>query len=302
VTLLVIVGPTASGKTELALRLAGERPAEIVSADSVQVYRHFNVGTSKPDAEQRARAVHHLIDCIEPLEPMDAARWAELAEAAIADIRSRGKVPIVCGGSFLYIKALLFGLAPAPPADQALRRRHQERAVRDGRAVLHVELSRVDPATAARLSPNDLVRVSRALEVYELTGIPMGQWQMRHGFGERRYDAKLVGVKWPRAELDRRIYERAAVMLHQGWIAEVNQLLMAGYGAARAMRSVGYRQIAEALRAGPLTDPSDLLDSIAQKTRVFARHQRTWLRDQPVLWLSPDRLATLRWEEVLEGS
>src|SRR5688572_30525224 len=139
--LLVIVGPTASGKTDLAVALAERLDAEIVSADSVQVYRRFEIGTGKPSAEQRARPPHHLIDVADPLEPMDAARWAALAEEAILDIRARGKRPIVCGGAFLWVRALLFGLAAAPPADPGVRARHAERAASEGRAALHAELA-----------------------------------------------------------------------------------------------------------------------------------------------------------------
>jgi tRNA dimethylallyltransferase len=148
--LLVIVGPTASGKTELALELCERWNGEIVSADSVQVYRYFDRGTGKPSAEERARATHHLLDIVEPSEAMDAARWAELAQRAVEGLFARGKRPIVCGGSFLWVRALLYGLAPAPPASAELRREHQETAAREGRARLHQELARVDPEAAAR--------------------------------------------------------------------------------------------------------------------------------------------------------
>src|SRR3954447_25898567 len=178
--LWVVVGPTASGKTSLAIELCEKYDGEIVSADSVQVYRHFEVGTGKPSAEERARARHHLIDVIEPSEPMDAARFADLAELAIADIRARGKRPIVCGGTFLWVRALIHGLVPAPPADAGLRARHQARVNDVGRAGLHADLARVDPEAARRLAPNDFVRVSRALEVFELTGVRMSDWQAEH--------------------------------------------------------------------------------------------------------------------------
>ncbi len=282
--LVVIVGPTASGKTELAVRLAEERGGEIVSADSVQVYRHFELGTGKPSAEERARAVHHLIDILEPNDPMDAAQWAELADRSIADIRRRGREPIVCGGSFLWVKALLFGLAGAPAADPELRARHRERAEREGRPALHAELAKVDPATAARLAPNDFVRVSRALEVYELSATPHTRFHEEHGFRAPRHTARLLGVRREPAELDRRIETRARAMLAAGWVDEVRALLAAGYGDTRAMNAVGYKQIVEALRGeGPL-DVEALTTSIVRATRVFARRQRTWLREQPVEW------------------
>jgi tRNA dimethylallyltransferase len=288
--LVVIVGPTASGKTELAVRLAEERGGEIVSADSVQVYRHFELGTGKPSAAERARAVHHLIDILEPNEPMDAAQWAERADRAISDIRARGREPIVCGGSFLWVKALLFGLAGAPAADAGIRARHRERAEREGRPALHAELAKVDPVTAARLAPNDFVRVSRALEVYEQSGTPLSRFHEEHGFRAPRYTARLLGVRREPAELDRRIEARARAMLAAGWVDEVRALLAAGHADTRAMNAVGYKQIKEALGGeGPL-DAEALTTSIVRATRVFARRQRTWLRDQPVEWVTgPER-------------
>src|SRR6185503_17437759 len=162
--LTVVVGPTASGKTALAIRLAEERGGEIVSADSVQIYRRFAVGTGKPSASEQARAVHHLIDVLEPDQPIDAAGWATLATRTIDEVRARGKEPIVCGGTFLWVRALLFGLAEAPAGDPVVRARHREQAEREGRPALHAALSQVDPQSAARLAPNDFVRVSRALE------------------------------------------------------------------------------------------------------------------------------------------
>jgi tRNA dimethylallyltransferase len=287
--LLVVVGPTASGKTDFAVRLAERHDGEVVSADSVQVYRKFDVGTGKPSSEQRARIKHHLLDMVEPLDAMDAARWAFMAERSVEEIRARGKLPIVCGGTFLWIKALLFGLAAAPPADAAIRARHNERAAREGRPVLHAELARVDPDSAAKLQPNDLVRVSRALEVFELTGVPMSKWQDDHGFRKPRYDARLVGVRHPRDTLDRRITERTERMLAAGWVDEVAALIAQGFAGARAMGSVGYRQIAEALGKGEQPKAEELSEPINRATRVFARRQRTWLRDEPVAWLTPEQ-------------
>jgi tRNA dimethylallyltransferase len=286
--LLVVVGPTASGKTALAVRLAEERGGEIVNADSVQVYRRFDIGAGKPSAEERARAVHHLLDVLEPDAPIDAAGWAELAVRAIDDIRARGREPIVCGGTFLWVRALLFGLAGAPPADPAIRARHRARAESEGRPALHAELAGVDPESATRLAPNDLVRVSRALEVHELTGVPLSRWQADHGFRSPRYTARLIGVRREREELDRRIEARVRAMLAAGLIDEVRTLTAAGYGATRAMGAVGYKQVSLALASGAPIDTDALALSIVRATRVFARRQRTWLRDEPVEWLEPN--------------
>lgn len=285
-SLLVIVGPTASGKTELALRIAEDQNAEIVSADSVQIYREFDVGSGKPTAEERARVPHHLIDWADPLESMDAARWASLAESTIAEIRARGKTPIICGGTFLWVRALLYGLAPAPPADVEVRTRHEALVQAKGRPALHAELTDVDPESASRLSPNDFVRVSRALEVYELTGTKMSAWQEQHGFRTPRHDAKLVGIRRSRDELNARIAARVRAMLGARWIEEVERLLARGYRDARAMKAVGYRQIVEALDAGD-AEPEALFERIDRATRIFARRQRTWLREQTVEWVEP---------------
>jgi len=285
--LWVVVGPTASGKTALAIELCEAHDGEIVSADSVQVYRHFEIGAGKPSVEERARAKHHLIDVIEPNEPMDAARFTQLAELAIADIRARGKRPIVCGGTFLWVRALIHGLVPAPPADPALRARHQARVAEVGRNGLHADLARVDGEAARRLAPNDFVRVSRALEVFELTGVRMSEWQAAHGFKTSRHDARLLGVRREKSELDQLILARCRAMLQAGWVAEATRLLQAGYADSRPFNSVGYKQIALALQSEQPLDLESLELSIFRATRIFARRQRTWLRDQPIEWLSP---------------
>jgi tRNA dimethylallyltransferase len=285
--LLVIVGPTASGKTELALELCQRLGGEIVSADSVQVYRHFDRGTGKPSPEERARATHHLLDIVEPTEAMDAARWAELATSTVAELTARGKQPIVCGGTFLWVRALIYGLSPAPPASATLRVEHQERAAREGRAQLHSELAAVDPEAAARLSPNDLMRVSRALEVHALTGVPQSRWHAEHGFRTPRFDARLIGVNRSRDELDLRIRARVEQMLAAGWVEEVESLITRGFAETRAMGSVGYKQIRDALQSGSAIDTPALCDAITRATRVFARRQRTWLREEPVEYVDP---------------
>jgi tRNA dimethylallyltransferase len=281
--LIAIVGPTASGKTALAVALAEALGGEVISADSVQIYRGFDVGSGKPTAEELARARHHLVSAVDPLDPMDAATWARLAEAAIGDVRARGHVPIVCGGTFLWVKALLFGLAEAPAADGATRDRHRALADTEGRAALHARLREVDAETAARLHPNDFVRVSRALEVIELTGKPMSQWQKEHAFARPRHHARLLAVAHDPASLTARIEARVRQWLGGGWIEEVRALLAAGYGGARAMESVGYAQVRAHL-AGELPQ-ADLELAIVRATRVFARRQRTWLNHTDVTWL-----------------
>ena len=284
--LVVVVGPTASGKTALGVDLAERWGGEVVSADSVQIYRRFDAGSGKPSAAERARATHHLVDAIDPLEPMDAAIFAARADGAILDIRRRGRVPIVCGGAFLWVKALVRGLARGAPRDEAVRARHRDFAETDGRAALHAHLARVDPEAARRLAPNDLVRVSRALEVFEVTGTTQSAWHAAHGFNEERYKARLLGVARERAELDARISARVKGFLEAGWLEEVRGLLASGYGDARAMEAVGYREVRAHLE-GKLP-ASELETAIVRATRVFVRRQRTWLRDAPVVWVEPD--------------
>jgi tRNA dimethylallyltransferase len=288
--LIAVVGPTASGKSDLAVRICQAIGGEVVSADSVQIYRHFDIGSAKPTLEERAGIPHHLIDALEPLDAADAARFAELATARIADITRRGLRPVLCGGTFLWLRALIYGLAPAPPADEAIRARHRSEAELLGRPHLHERLRAIDPDSHARLSPNDLLRVSRALEVHELTGQTLSQLQALHGFRTPRYDVQLIAVAHEREALYQRIHERTLQMFEQGWLDEVRQLLAQGYADARALRSVGYRQVLEAVQSGAPIDRPALIASVTQATRIFVRRQTTWLRDQPVRWLSPDQV------------
>jgi tRNA dimethylallyltransferase len=224
-----------------------------------------------------------MIDVVDPLEPMDAASYAGRATEAIADVRRRGKLPIVCGGTFLWVRALLYGLSSAPTADPVIRMRLATLAQEEGRAALHVKLAAVDPDAAARLDPNDFVRVSRALEVFELTGRPLSLLQKEHGFREPRYKARLIGIGWTADELVARIAERTAHLLAIGFVEEVIDLSRLGYRDARAMSSVGYKQVLDCVEGRLAKD--DLAPAINRATKVFARRQRTWLREEPVLWL-----------------
>ena len=281
--LLCVVGPTASGKTDLAIATCERVGGEIVSADSVQIYRGFDIGSGKPTQEERARAPHHLVDVLEPTETADAMRFAALAERAIEDIRARGKVPILCGGTFFWVRALVFGLAPAPSADEAVRARHRAIVEERGRVALHEELARVDRASAERLHPNDVLRVSRALEVHELSGRTMSEHHAEHGFRAHRMKSAMIGVTTTPEVLTERITARAEAWLARGWIDEVRELVARGYGESRAMASVGYKEVhAHVMGASPR---ESLRDAIVQSTRSFARKQRTWLRSAPVEWL-----------------
>lgn len=287
---LAVVGPSASGKSEFALRICEHVGGEIVSADSVQIYRRFDIGSAKPSLAERAQVPHHLIDELDALDTADAARFVQLAAARIAEIQARGKRPVLCGGTFLWLRALAYGLVPAPPADAGIRARHREEAERLGRPALHARLAQIDPESHARLAPNDLVRVSRALEVHELSGRSLSALQSEHGFRTARLPLRLLGIAHERAQLHERISSRIAGMFAQGWLDEVRGLLRDGYGEARALRSVGYRQVAEALLTQTVLDLPALREQVAQATRQFVRRQLTWLRDAGVEWLEPAKL------------
>ena len=275
--LLALVGPTAGGKTELALALAPELDAEIVSVDSRQVYRRLDVGTAKPDPAARAAVPHHLLDVVEPDEPYDAARFARDARVAVADVLARGRRVLLVGGSGLYLRALTEGLCPAPPADAAVRAALAgELAVR-GVAALHEELHAHDPEAAARIAARDAVRIVRALEVLRLTGRPLSEWQRAHAFADRPYDV-LVQVLCPSPdELERRIARRCAAMWEGGLLAETEAVLAAGFAPElRPLQAIGYREAQAHLR-GTL-DRDQAVERMRLATRQYAKRQRTWFR------------------------
>lgn len=286
--LLAIVGPTASGKSELALALAERFNGEIISADSVQVYRYFDIGSGKATAAERQRVPHHGIDVREPTDEVDASVFGELACGWIDEVRARGRVPVVCGGTFLWVRALMYGLVQAPPKDAAIRQRHQDFVEHHGRPALHEQLRAIDPKSHARLNPNDMVRVSRALEVYELTGTPLTELQERHGFASLRHRPIFVGIEHTKEQLTERIEARVNAMLDAGLYDEVSTLIAKGFGNTRPMNSVGYKQVKAALAAERGPSREVLSAEIVRATRVFSRRQRTWLRDQDVTWLTAD--------------
>jgi len=289
VDFIAIVGPTASGKSDLALRLALALNGEIINADSVQVYRNFDIGSGKPSKEEQALVPHHLLDVRDAREPMEASQFQALAETTLSEVHARGRVPIVCGGTFLWMRALIYGLAEAPGASEEVRTRHQSVVASAGREALHAALVEVDPETASRLHPNDFVRVSRALEVYETSGRRLSELQSEHGFQRPRHRALLVSVGHEREHYEARLARRTQSLFEHGFVGEVQELLERGYGETRAMSSIGYRQVRDALLSPPWQEAT-LIEEILRKTRVFARRQRTWLRDEKVLELAPHNL------------
>jgi tRNA dimethylallyltransferase len=292
--LVVIVGPTASGKTELAVRLAERFAGEIVNADSMQVYRGMDIGTAKPSPELRLRVPHHLIDIVAPDVNFSASDFRREAALAIADIAGRGKRVFVVGGTGLYVRALLHGLVDSPSGAGAVRRELEETAQRFGNEALLGELARVDPETSARLHPNDLVRIVRALEVYRLTGRPISQQRSEHGFAGDFYQALKIGLTVERRELYERIDQRVERMIGEGLVAEVQALLDRGFSpGAKALRSIGYRQICAYLAGVYGLDEAVRL--IKRDTRHYAKRQLTWFNtDREIKWVEySDNFATI---------
>ncbi len=276
---LIILGPTATGKSQLALNLAGRGQAEIISLDSMQIYRGLDIGTAKPSAAEQARVPHHLIDCCALDEPSDAAQFLERVRAAEQAIAARGARPILVGGTAMYIKALVDGLCDAPSRQPVVREELTLLAQQHGSAHLHKELQQVDAPAAARIHPHDLRRIVRALEVYAVTGTPLsaqqGQWAAP---AATRY--VLLGLTLARAELYRRIDARVDAMLAAGLLDEVRGLRAAGLEQHRtASQAIGYKELLAHLRGE--YDLATAVSLVKQATRRFAKHQVTWFRKDP---------------------
>ena len=283
---IFLMGPTASGKTDLAMHLVDHLPADIVSVDSAQVYRHMDVGTAKPNARELARAPHRLIDIIEPDQSYSAAQFRDDALAAMGEITAVGRMPLLVGGTGLYFRALLYGLSELPAADRALRARLEQEAALHGWEYMHRRLAQVDPAAAERIHPNDPQRIQRALEVWELTGRALSDQQQGSREPNLPYRVlKLVRAPRDREVLRRRIAERFDRMLEQGLEREVQGLLARGLSpASSAMRSVGYRQMLNYLLGE--WDYQTMRERGIIATRQLAKRQLTWLRSEPdVHWL-----------------
>lgn len=291
--LLVLAGPTASGKSALALEAALKRGAEIISADSQAVYRHFDIGTAKPSPAELQRVPHHLVSAIDPLDPdFSAARWARLADEVIAGLHARGKQVVIAGGTGLYLRVLLHGVVEGPSRDEALRAELEALADREGNQALHERLRQVDPVSAARLPVADRVRVIRAIEIHAQTGRPASAQRSDHAFAHRRYDYELLVLNPERDALYAAINRRTQAMFDAGLVDETRALLEQGYRAAAPMRSVGYAQALEVID-GTLTLEAAIADT-AQATRHYAKRQLTWFRkEQGARFVTPDEAARL---------
>lgn len=284
--LICICGPTASGKTALSVALAQKLHTEIISADSMQIYRGMDIGTAKPTPAERQGVPHHLIDVCAPDAPFSVARYVELADAAAQNILSRGMVPLVAGGTGLYMDALIeCSTFSGDESDHAVREKYQRMAIEQGKEAVHACLAAVDRESAARLHPNDLKRVIRALEVYEQTGMTIGAFNRLHKRPAPKYRATKIGVcPTDRKTLYERIDRRVDQMLDDGLIEETQRLLRSGLLTGTAAQAIGYKELTAYLQGqAPLADCVELLK---RRSRNYAKRQLTWLkRDDSIHWI-----------------
>jgi len=292
--IIILCGPTAIGKTTVAVDLAQHFKGQIIGADSMQVYKYMDIGTAKPTAEEQARVVHHMIDIIDPDEPFDAASYAELAATKILELDRQKITPFVVGGTGLYIKALLHGLFNADVFDEDVRRRLKQEAAARGIEYLHQRLRRLDPASAERLHPNDSYRIIRALEVVETTGKPISGYHRQHGFSEQPFEALKIALNMERSLLYSRINQRVDAMIAAGFLGEVRSLLAGGYTAdLKSMQSIGYRHMVDYIN-GRLSW-EECLRTMKRDHRRYAKRQLTWFGADPqIIWKAPGQVEEIK--------
>ena len=285
--IVVVLGPTAVGKSDIAMELALQMNGEIINADSQQVYRQMNIGTAKPSNKVREKIPHHVIDVVDPDEEFNVARYRELATTSIHDIRKRGKQAIVCGGTGLYIKALTRGLFLGPAQDPGIRAALTLKAHGHGLKALYEQLEQIDPSATSWIHPHDRQRIIRALEVYQMTGKPMSEWQKGHAFGETPFTTLKIGLDRQRAELYDRINQRCDQMIEAGLIDEVRGLFEQGYSLdLKPLCSVGYRHMGLFLMGKMSLEEAVFL--MKRDTRRLAKRQLTWFRsDREIGWFHP---------------
>lgn len=283
--LVILCGATATGKTALALHLADRYPVEIVSADSRQVYRGMDIGTAKPTREERGRVPHHLLDVVGPDEPFTVSDYADRAWRVATDIHSRGKLPLAVGGTGLYLQVLASGLVDAPAADIRLRETLRQREVAEGPGTLYRMLQQVDPEGARKIHQRNLVRIIRALEVHQQSGIPLSEMQRRHQFQENRFRTLWLGLETERDELNRRIDARVEEMFAAGLVNEVQALLDRGYDPAlKAFDTIGYREVIDHC-CGKMS-LNETIALVQRNTRRYAKRQGTWFRkNSAIIWV-----------------
>jgi tRNA dimethylallyltransferase len=291
IKIIVICGPTGVGKTGFAISLAKLFGGDIIGADSMQIYRWMDIGTAKPTLQEQAQAVHHMVDIVEPDENFDAVVYAGQADKCIHQLAATAKVPLVVGGTGLYIKALVHGLTEAAPTDPGVRDKLHKELAASGAPILHQRLSELDPASADRIHPNDRHRILRALEVFQITGRSISCHHNDHGFAPLRYDPLYIGLTSPRQELYERINKRVEIMLAEGLTDEVRSLLARGFGAElKSMQSLGYRHMVDFIQGRLIWD--EAVRTLKRDHRRYAKRQMTWFGAiADVNWLAPDQLS-----------
>lgn len=282
--LIVILGPTAVGKTKLGIEIAKKIGASIISADSLQIYKYLDIGTAKPSLDQRAAVEHHLIDVLDPTEDCNAGIYRELALSKIHQLLKDGKEIVVVGGTFLYVKVLLSGLLNDIGVDKLLRAELKEIRKKKGTHALHKRLGLIDPESAVRINKNDYVRIERAIEVYHLTGKTISEHQKKHAFQDNKFDSLKIGIGIERNDLRARIDKRVDMMVEQGFLEEVEKLRGMGYSPnLKPMQSIGYKQINQYLDTNITFDRA--IEVIKRDSKRFSKRQMTWLRaDKEIEW------------------
>lgn len=302
--LIVICGPTGIGKTAAAIEVAETFAGEIINADSMQVYRSMNIGTAKPTAAEQARIPHHLVDVVDPVEDFDAARFSLQARKIVNDLTRRRVIPVVAGGTGLYIKAMLYGLFQTDPPDPVVRRKIQAEADRIGTDAMHRRLKDIDPEAAAHIHPHDMFRIIRALETVATTGSSITDHHLRHGFRESPFRDLKIGLDMERKRLYERINSRVDAMIAAGLVEEVRQLLESGVdGGTKAMRALGYRHMVDFLYGRMPWE--EAVRIMKRDTRRFAKRQLSWFRsDKDIEWCTPENISSLypKIEAFLESS
>lgn len=287
---IVICGPTASGKTALSIKLAQKINGEIISSDSMQIYKDMDIGTAKPSKEEMQGITHHLIDFVEPNQRYSVAEFKKDAEKAIEEILSKGKTPIIVGGTGLYVDSLIYGIEYQDiQLDERYRKELEERAEKEGLTQLYEEAQKIDPQAIEKISPNDKKRILRILEIYKATGKNKTQQEIESRKNGVKYDYKVFAIHWDREQLYERINKRVDIMLEQGLIQEVEQLLKKYKEFPTAMQGLGYKEVVEYLQ-GEVT-LEEMIEKLKMETRRYAKRQITWFKkNRQTIWIGPQDL------------
>ena len=288
--IIIICGPTGIGKTSFAIKVAQLFNGEIVSADSMQIYKYMNIGTAKPDSRQLKLAPHHLVNFLDPKSNFDAGMYVKAADTAITNIVDKGKLPIIAGGTGLYIKALLHGLFRSRSIDEKILSQLEQQLKKKGNLFLYKQLEKYDPKAAKTIHPNDSFRVIRAIEFYQTNNQKISDWQKKHNFDDQRYDFLQLGLYTDREKLYERINQRVDVMLCQGLLKEVTDLIKKGYSLnLKTMQSIGYKHMGMFINNE--VDWDEAVRLLKRDTRRYAKRQFTWFnKDSQISWLKPCQL------------